>query len=305
MPEPARYPHRRGSSPAPDGARGADVDTAAAPGGDPGRERAPEVAVRGLSVHARGAGRGSRGGSRRRTILRDVELTVHPGEVLGLVGSSGVGKSTLLKCLNRLVDLEPGLSVSGRVLLAGEDLYRRRVDPDRLRTRIGMLFQQPVVFPGSIWKNTLFGLRHAGTLARREWAERGERALREAALWDEVADRLGEPAGTLSTGQQQRLCLARALALDPDVLLMDEPTSALDARASRRIEELVRRLAGRRTVLLVSHDPEQVRRVADRAACVAACEEGGGTVVACAPCDALFDDPRCCGMLQTFDGDRS
>lgn len=305
MPEAARNPDRRGSSPAPDGARGARVEPGPAPGAGACAGRAPELAVRGLSVHARSAGRGSRGGSRRRAILRDVELTVHPGEVLGLVGPSGVGKSTLLKCLNRLVDLEPGLSVEGRVLLAGEDLYRRRVDPDRLRTRIGMLFQQPVVFPGSIWTNALFGLRHAGTVARREWPERGERALREAALWDEVADRLGEPAGSLSTGQQQRLCLARALALDPDVLLMDEPTSALDPGACRRIEELVRRLAGRRTVVLVSHDPEQVRRVAERAACVAASEEGGGTVVACSPCETLFEDPRCCGVVQTFDGDRS
>lgn len=258
-------------------------------------EPVPAVEALGLSVEA---GRGAA----RRPILSDVALRVAPGEVLCLVGPSGAGKSTLLKCLNRLVDLEPGLTVRGQVLLDGEPIYRRGVDPDRLRTRIGILFQQPVVFPGSVWKNVLFGLRHAGAAPRREWAGRAERVLREVGLWDEVADRLGEPAATLSAGQQQRLCLARTLALDPEVVLMDEPTSALDPRSTRKIEELILGLKGRRTVVLVTHDPEQARRVADRAACVALRGGRGGELVACGPCDALFADPRCGGIVHTLDG---
>jgi phosphate transport system ATP-binding protein len=247
--------------------------------------------TRGLSVHAG-----------RRPILRNVELRVARGEVLCLVGPSGAGKSTLLKCLNRLVDLEPGLSVEGEVLLEGEAIYGRGVDADRLRARVGILFQRPVVFPGSIRKNVLFGVRHTGAAPRRRWPELAERVLREAALWDEVAGRLDEPASTLSVGQQQRLCLARTLALDPEVLLMDEPTSALDPASTRKIEELILGFKGHRTVVLVSHDPDQARRVADRAACVAV-RDGGGELVGCAPCDALFADPGCRGVIDVIDGD--
>lgn len=257
-----------------------------APAPDPGL---PAIETKGLSVFAG-----------RRQILRDVELRVDRGEVLALVGPSGAGKSTLLKCLNRLVDLEPSLSVTGQVLFDGEPVYARQVDPDLLRARVGMLFQRPVVFPGSVRKNVLFGVRHGGDPARavprRRWPELTERVLREAALWDEVAGRLDEPAATLSIGQQQRLCLARTLALEPEVILMDEPTSALDRTAARKIEELILALAGRRTLVLVTHDPDQARRVATRAACVAV-REGAGELLACGPCDTLFGDPGCRGVI--------
>lgn len=200
--------------------------------------------------------------TRRRLLLREVSLQVPRGSVLGLVGPSGAGKTTLLKCFNRLLDLTPGLSIEGEVLLHGEPIYRRSVDADGLRTRIGMLFQQPVIFPGSVFRNVAFGLRHQ--VPRRSWPERAEAALREAALWDEVADRLDEPARELSVGQQQRLCLARALALRPEVVLMDEPTGSLDPASTRAIEEQVHRLAGQHTVVLVTHDLGQARRVSDR-----------------------------------------
>jgi len=254
----------------------------------------PAVETRGLTVSAGD-----------RTILSGVDLAVERGEVLCLLGPSGIGKSTLLKCLNRLTDLEPGLTVRGEVLLDGASIHRRGVDPDRLRSRVGMLFQQPVIFPASILDNAAFGLRHGAVrLPRRERRARAEEALREVGLWPEVCDRLDEPAATLSVGQQQRLCLARTLALDPRTILMDEPTSSLDRRSARTIEELVLQLKGERTILLVTHDPEQARRVADRAACVAPlgrCVDGGdraaggggaATISACAACDDLLRDER-------------
>ena len=223
---------------------------------------APVLEARELAVH-----------TRRRTLLRHVCLEVRRGTVLALVGPSGAGKTTLLKCFNRLLDLSPGLSVEGEVLLEGQPVYHRGVDADRLRTRIGMLFQQPVIFPGSVFRNAAFGLRHE--VPKRHWPERVEAALREAALWAEVKDRLGEPAAELSVGQQQRLCLARALALRPEVVLMDEPTSSLDPASTRAIEERVRRLAESHTVVLVTHDLGQARRVADHLGVVLPRRNGG------------------------------
>jgi len=248
----------------------------------------PAVELRGLSVFAGG-----------RAILSDVDLAVASGEILCLLGPSGVGKSTLLKCINRLIDLEPGLDVRGEVLVEGEPIYRPGVDPDLLRARVGMLFQQPVIFPVSILDNVVFGLRHgAFRTPRRELPERAERALREVGLWREVQDRLGEPASTLSVGQQQRLCLARTLALEPHIILMDEPTSALDPRSARTIEDLALALKGPRTLILVTHNPEQARRVADRAACVAPGPGGAGAVSACEACDDLLRDGRLEELLE-------
>jgi phosphate transport system ATP-binding protein len=162
-----------------------------------------------------------------------------------------------------------------------------------------MLFQQPVVFPGSILDNALFGLRHATRVPRREHRQRAEEALRGVGLWPEVADRLGETAAVLSVGQQQRLCLARALALEPEVLLMDEPTSALDPRSTTTIERLVQGLAGTTTVVIVTHDPGQARRVAHRAACLAPDEDGAGRIVGCDACESLFRQP---GLMDLFGG---
>ncbi|MEZ0263096.1 MAG: phosphate ABC transporter ATP-binding protein [Phycisphaerae bacterium] len=232
-----------------------------------------------------------------RTILRDVNLAVRPHQVLGLIGPSGAGKTTLLRCLNRMTELVPGLTVGGDVLFHGRSTRAAGVSPDDLRARIGMLFQQPVVFPTSIYKNVIFGVRHLGAAARRDWPATCERALREAALWDEVKDRLHEPAARLSVGQQQRLCLARAIACDPEVILMDEPTSALDPRSTQAIEDLIARLKATRTIVIVTHNLAQARRVTDWLACLCV-SDGAGAVVESSCCDALLDSPQCQAVVE-------
>ena len=238
--------------------------------------------VRGLAVRAG-----------TRWLLRNVNLAVPPHQVFGLMGPSGAGKSTLLRCLNRLVDLTPDLKISGEVLFHGRSIHAPGMDVDTLRARIGMLFQQPVVFPKSIFQNVVFGTRHLGRVPRRHWPEVAERALREAALWDEVKDRLHEPALRLSVGQQQRLCLARTLAVDPEVILMDEPTSALDPRSTEAIEALILGLRETRTIVLVTHSLGQARRIADYLACVAVRGGAGEIIEAC----------RCNEFLQGLTGE--
>ena len=240
------------------------------------------LAARGVSVAARGA-----------LLLRDVHLEVAARGVTAVIGPSGAGKSTLLKVFNRLLELEtPPLVLSGEVLFHGRSIHGAGVDPDVLRSRIGMLFQQPVVFPTSVASNVLFGVRHVERLSRRGLAERLEEALTGAVLWDEVKDRLRAPAVELSVGQQQRLCLARSLALRPEVILMDEPTSALDRRAAAAIEALVAKLGADHAVVLVTHDLDQARRLADQVACLCR-RDGAGEVVETGCCDDLFDNPRC------------
>lgn len=227
-----------------------------------------------------------------RPLLRGVSLAVPEGSVFGLIGPSGVGKSTLLKCCNRLVDLTPALHVTGTLLFRGVPVFDRRLDVDALRTRIGILFQQPAVFPCSVRDNVLFGARPLGRVPRRELPALAEHALREAALWDEVKDRLDQPAARLSAGQQQRLCLARTLATDPEVILMDEPTSALDPQATEAIEHLILRMRGRRTVMLVTHNRAQARRVCDTVARFAVVDRTG-TVVETGPAATVAaDDPE-------------
>ncbi len=245
----------------------------------------PQLETRGLSVEAPG-----------RTLLRGVDLAVPANQVFVLIGPSGAGKSTLLRCFNRLIELTPELRVRGEVRFQGEPIYAPGADPDVLRARIGILFQQPVVFPASILENTLFGLRHLRTAPRREHPERAEQALASAGLWEEVKDRLREPATVLSVGQRQRLCLARALAVEPQVLLMDEPTSALDPRSTEVIEDLVRRLAERLTVVLVTHDLGQARRVADTVACLYP-RDGVGELVEVGGAE-VFSRPRSVEMQQ-------
>lgn len=225
-------------------------------------------------------------------ILRDVNLTVESNTIYALIGPSGAGKSTLLKCLNRLVDLTPSLSVEGEVLFEGQSVHGGNLHPDDLRVQVGMLFQQPVVFPGSIQHNVVFGVRRLKGVRRSDLPGIAEAALREAALWDEVKDRLRKPAATLSVGQQQRLCLARALASRPKVLLMDEPTSSLDPRSTGAIEELVQELKARHTIVLVTHDLGQAHRVADWVGCV--CLQGGaGQLLESACCAELMENPQC------------
>jgi phosphate transport system ATP-binding protein len=196
--------------------------------------------------------------------IKDVSIDVHDKEVLALIGPSGCGKSTFLRSLNRMNDTVPGVSVDGQVELDGEPIYGPDVDPVLVRRRVGMVFQKSNPFPKSIFENVAYGLRIAGVHDRRKLAERVERALRHAALWEEAKDRLHESGLSLSGGQQQRLCIARALAVEPEVLLMDEPASALDPIATAKIEDLVSTLRSDLTIVIVTHNMQQAARVSQR-----------------------------------------
>lgn len=239
-------------------------------------QRRGVLETRGLSVFA-GA----------KPLLRNITIRAEPGQVLGIIGPSGAGKSTLLRCLNRLVDLESGLEVKGEVLLDGMSIFATDIDVDALRTRVGILFQQPVIFPVSIYKNVIFGVRHLGRHPRSELPHVAEEALRETGLWEEVKDRLHDSALKLSVGQQQRLCLARTLAIRPEILLMDEPTSALDPVSTELIEERILRLKQQHTVVLVTHNLHQARRVADTVASLALRDQAG-ELVAFGPADDVI-----------------
>jgi phosphate transport system ATP-binding protein len=230
-------------------------------------------------------------------LIRNVSFAVRPGQVFGVIGPSGAGKSTLLRALNRLADLIPGLRVSGDVELRGESIYAPGIDVNALRARIGMLFQQPAVFPTSIAENVLFGAKRLRKLSRSERSGLVESALAEAALWNEVKDRLDQPALALSVGQQQRLCLARALAVRPEVILMDEPTSALDPKSTQAIEDLIARLKERHTIVIVTHNVSQARRITDWIACVCM-RDSVGEIVESACCDAVLDNPQCREVIE-------
>ncbi len=197
--------------------------------------------------------------------LRNVSLTVPANTVLAIIGPSGCGKTTFVRCLNRMHELVPGARQSGNVLVDGQDLHARRVDPVNLRRRVGMVFQRANPFPTmTIFDNVVAGLKLNGV--RGDYPVLVEKSLRQAALWDEVKDRLRHSAISLSGGQQQRLCIARALAVDPEVLLMDEPASALDPIATARIEELIRELRESLTIVIVTHNMQQAARVSDSTA---------------------------------------
>jgi phosphate transport system ATP-binding protein len=204
--------------------------------------------------------------------VKGVSLGFREGTVTALIGPSGCGKTTLLRCFNRMHDLYPGNRYEGEILLypaggpsagPGMNVVAPGVSPVEMRMRIGMVFQKPNPFPKSIFENVAYGLRLRGVSRRRDLEPRVERALRDAALWDEVKDRLKKPGYDLSGGQQQRLCIARTLATEPDVVLFDEPTSALDPIATGRIEELVMRLKDRVTIIIVTHNMHQAARVSD------------------------------------------
>jgi len=198
--------------------------------------------------------------------LHEVSLAMGEREVTALLGPSGCGKSTFLRALNRMHDLTPEAKVDGKILLGGVDVLGPEVDTVALRRRVGMVFQKSTPFPKSIEENVAFGLRLAGERDAQVLAERVEEALRGAALWDEVKDRLRESALGLSGGQQQRMCIARAIATRPEVLLLDEPASALDPIATERVEELILELRKQLTVVIVTHSLAQAKRVSTRAA---------------------------------------
>jgi phosphate transport system ATP-binding protein len=196
--------------------------------------------------------------------LRDVSMEIYENQITAFIGPSGCGKSTYIRCLNRMNDLVPGASVTGKLLFHGVDLYGSSVDSVEVRRLIGMVFQKPNPFPKSIYDNVAYGPRVLGM--KKNLDERVERSLRQAALWDEVKDRLKSSGLGLSGGQQQRLCIARALAVEPDVILMDEPCSALDPIATARIEDLMLTLKRDYTIVIVTHNMQQAARVADMTA---------------------------------------
>ena len=195
--------------------------------------------------------------------LKDIGMAVPKHRVTAYIGPSGCGKSTLLRCLNRMNDLVDGIRISGTIRIGDTDIYDPSVDVTDLRKRVGMVFQKSNPFPKSIFENVAFGPRILGVRNRDDLAGIVERSLRAAALWDEVHDRLGDSALGLSGGQQQRLCIARAAAVEPDVLLMDEPCSALDPIATGRIEELMLELKSSYTIVIVTHNMQQAARVSD------------------------------------------
>ena len=197
-------------------------------------------------------------------VLHEVTVKMLPNQVTALIGPSGCGKSTFLRSLNRMNDIIPGTRVEGSVCIDGRDIYDSSVDVVDLRRRVGMVFQKSNPFPKSIFENVAYGVRiNKMTSSRSELAGRVEESLKQAALWDEVKDRLHESALAMSGGQQQRLCIARALAVKPDILLMDEPASALDPIATQRIEELIYQLKTNFTIVIVTHNMQQAARVSD------------------------------------------
>jgi phosphate transport system ATP-binding protein len=235
----------------------------------------PKIVVRDLTVSYGGV-----------AALHAVSLDLTPNQVTALIGPSGCGKSTFLRCLNRMNDHIPGTRIEGEVLIDGDPIYGPDVDPVDLRRRVGMVFQKSNPFPKSIFDNVAFGPRVHGMRDPVELRGIVERSLRQAALWEEVAERLDHAALELSGGQQQRLCIARALAIEPEVLLMDEPASALDPIATAKIEELIHELKADYTIVIVTHNMQQAARVSDHTAYFYL-----GRLIEYGPTDRIFTSP--------------
>lgn len=198
--------------------------------------------------------------------LKNINIEIEPNEITAFIGPSGCGKSTLLRCLNRMNDLVEGCRIEGNVLLDGTNIYGKNVDVNLLRKKVGMVFQKPNPFPMSIYDNIAYGPRTHGIKNKAQLDEIVETSLKKAAIWDECKDRLKSSALGMSGGQQQRLCIARALACQPEVILMDEPTSALDPISTSKIEELVLELKKKYTVVIVTHNMQQAVRISDKTA---------------------------------------
>ena len=228
--------------------------------------------------------------------VRDVDVQIYQQEITAFIGPSGCGKTTMLRCFNRMNDLIEIARVEGKLTYHGIDLYDKRVNPVEVRRRIGMVFQKPNPFPKSIYDNVAYGPKIAGTKGKAELDEVVEKALRGAALWDEVKDRLKASGMGLSGGQQQRLCIARAIATDPEVLLMDEPCSALDPIATARIEDLMQEIKDQYTIVIVTHNMQQAARVSDRTAFFTTevnpeSDTRTGILVECDTTDKMFSNP--------------
>lgn len=195
--------------------------------------------------------------------LKEITMEISANTVTALIGPSGCGKSTFLRIFNRMNDLIDGVKITGGVFIDGEDIYKKKINIDELRKKVGMVFQKPNPFPKSIFENVAYGLRVNGISHKRIIEERVERSLRQAALWEEVKDKLKKSAFELSGGQQQRLCIARALAIEPSIILMDEPASALDPISTGKIEDLIYELKKNYTIVIVTHNMQQAARVSD------------------------------------------
>lgn len=219
--------------------------------------------------------------------LKSVSLPIYANEILGITGPSGSGKTTLLRMINRLNDRVPSCRHDGRILLDGRDIHAPEVDVNELRRRIGVVFALPTPLPKTIFENVVFGLRIAGVRDRQLLEDRAEQALRDAILWDEVKDRLGDSALRLSGGQQQRLCIARALAPHPEIVMLDEPCSGLDPISTLKIEQALQSLKERYTIILVSHNVQQASRATDRTAFILM-----GELVEWQPTAEIFTRPR-------------
>ena len=222
--------------------------------------------------------------------VSDVSFDVPRNRITALIGPSGCGKSTVLRCINRMNDLVPSARVEGRIQYHGNDICSPRIDPVEVRRRIGMVFQKPNPFPKTIYENVAWGARINGIKGNMDALV--ERTLRQAALWDEVHDKLRQSGLALSGGQQQRLCIARTLAVNPDVILMDEPASALDPISTLKIEDLMRELARQYTIVIVTHNMQQAARVSDQTVFFSLNERRQGILVEAGPTRGIFTNPK-------------
>lgn len=198
--------------------------------------------------------------------LKDINFSVNKNEVTSIIGPSGCGKSTFIKVLNRMIELIPSVRIEGEIIYDGKNIFDKSIKVEELRTKVGMIFQKPNPFPKSIYENVVYGPKIHGIRDKRILMEIAETSLKNAALWDEVKDRLQDNAYALSGGQQQRLCIARGLAVEPDVLLMDEPTSALDPISTLKVEELAQELKKKYSIVIVTHNMQQAARISDKTA---------------------------------------